>query len=413
MARPEKGPYLQQRNGVWQLIHRAAGIRRSLGTNNEAEAQRLLEEYILAATGFTPPTDPTIADLMTAYRIVKRDEMRESARRTAIAKARRSGDDEQEAIGAAVSEFDDKKHLGTVDYAITDIKRIIGKHRVAMIGNAVAIHYRDTRRSEDLKSRGEGKVGDGTIHRELTYLKAAINWAWNDDKATWFSGGAKNDFTMPVREGESAPRWFTHDEIGDLVRRCKSPHLRLYIMIAVNTGARTEAILSLTWDDVDWGNGIIDFGRVDHKKRRPRVRISSTLRPYLDAAYLNRTCDHVIEYRGGPIDTIKSGWGDLMVEIGREEMTPRNLKHTYISWLVMSGKLTYEAIANLANTTVGTLQRHYSALHPGVADDVDDALAIDGLIDGVRSATPKPTREELESGDQLARNVVPLRNRRK
>ena len=42
-------------------------------------------------------------------------------------------------------------------------------------------------------------------------------------------------------------RHLTEDEIARLLAECRDDHLRLFVMLALNTGARRAAILDLTW----------------------------------------------------------------------------------------------------------------------------------------------------------------------
>lgn len=58
-------------------------------------------------------------------------------------------------------------------------------------------------------------------------------------------------------------------------------YLPLFILIAVYTGRRKEAILSLRWCDVNLTEGIIDFESTQRRtnKRRGRTRISKRLVP--------------------------------------------------------------------------------------------------------------------------------------
>src|SRR3954470_9514798 len=70
------------------------------------------------------------------------------------------------------------------------------------------------------------------------------------------------------------------EEFQKLLRACKSPHTRLYMLLGIATAGRPEAILNLKWSQVDLISGMIHLnpqGRIQTTKRRPIVRIDLPL----------------------------------------------------------------------------------------------------------------------------------------
>ncbi len=59
-------------------------------------------------------------------------------------------------------------------------------------------------------------------------------------------------------------------------------YVRTFVMLAVGTLARPQAILDLTWFEVDLERRLINFnqaGRVQSRKRRPVCRSATTCTP--------------------------------------------------------------------------------------------------------------------------------------
>jgi integrase len=72
--------------------------------------------------------------------------------------------------------------------------------------------------------------------------------------------------------------WLTRSEFAKLLWAARKAskargHLPLFMLLAIYTGRRKEAILSLRWANVDLDNGTIDFrrqGQAETKKKRGR-----------------------------------------------------------------------------------------------------------------------------------------------
>jgi integrase len=88
------------------------------------------------------------------------------------------------------------------------------------------------------------------------------------------------------------------------------PHVQLFVILAMTTGARMGALLGLTWDRVDFEGGTIDLidpTRVQTKKHRPRVPMNATARAALSEAREGAQTRYVIEWSGKPIKSVKKG----------------------------------------------------------------------------------------------------------
>lgn len=139
--------------------------------------------------------------------------------------------------------------------------------------------------------------GDGTIRRELGMVRAALYYV---DK------GKHAEFAFPPPPPPNE-RYLTHEEYYRLLCAAMTPHVELFIVLALTTAGRVSAILDLTWNRVDFKRSLIYLGRQEEARRKGRatVPLLDSLRPYLDKALDEAQTDYVIEYRGAPVQSIK------------------------------------------------------------------------------------------------------------
>jgi integrase len=138
-------------------------------------------------------------------------------------------------------------------------------------------------------------------------------------------------------------------------------YLNLFIRIGLATGARHEAILSLTWDRVDLETGVIDFripGRVETKKKRPHAPVNDRLLRLLRVAKRKSNHEYVIVHRGGPLRSVKHAFESACKRAKLKNFTPHSMKHTYITWLLRAGVSVWD-VAGLTSTSAATIEKHY------------------------------------------------------
>src|SRR5262249_43288006 len=161
----------------------------------------------------------------------------------------------------------------------------------------------------------------------------------------------------------------------------RSPQVRLYlplfILLALYTGRRKEAILALRWHQVDLAHGVIDFRKpaeAETNKRRGRVKIPRKLLGHLKRARRRGTdIGYVLHIDGQRIGNIKKSFAAACKRAGLDDVTPHVLKHTAASWIVQSGK-SFDDAAEFLATSAKVLRDTYAHLHPEHQRSVADAL---------------------------------------
>lgn len=220
-----------------------------------------------------------------------------------------------------------------------------------------------------------------TVRRELGVLAAAVNMYGMDGH---FSGEVLVHKPPP---GEGRVRWLEPEEAILLIKAARTVkraagHLPLFILIGVLTGQRKEAILSLTWDDVNLRRGYIDWnpiGRTRTRKQRPRTAIPKRLVKYLRQRRERYLADeHVLTYQGQPMDDIKGSFAEAVARSGilsdgKDKVVPHVLRHTCATWLMQRGVDKYEACGFLG-MTMQTLERKYGHHHPDYQSGARDAF---------------------------------------
>jgi integrase len=207
---------------------------------------------------------------------------------------------------------------------------------------------------------------DGTVRRELGVLRAAIGHAHGEGRLTR---------TVPVAlpdKPEPKDRWLTKTEAAALLRSSlRSSKARLYlplfIVIALHTGARREAILSLRWPQIDLEAGLIAWnpeGRVQTKKRRPKARIPRKLLGHLRRARLRGTdLGYVVHDDGARIGDPKKAFAAACRRARLEDVSPHVMRHTRATWGMQAGANTWE-LAGFLGMSEETLRRVYGHHHP-------------------------------------------------
>ena len=231
--------------------------------------------------------------------------------------------------------------------------------------------------------------GPGTIAKELRTLRAALHWAVR----------ANHIERAPALEIPTAPpprdRWLSAAEAERLIAGAHAHHVRLFCLLALHTAARPSAALALTWPRVDLDRRLITLnpaGRIQTAKRRPVVPINDTLDAALREAAEIRTIDHVIEWGGQPVTSIKTGFRAARQRAGLgPEVTPYVLRHTSATWMALAGVPMRDIAAMLGHDDEATTSRIYAKHSPDYLRDA--AAALQHHSDPVLETVPIDTKK--------------------
>lgn len=315
-----------RKSGIFRICWTENRVKRtkSLGTTDRREAERQLAEFLDELVNPSAPL-VTVADVLDRY--------------------------ERDRDGHVVD-------IARIRYACRRIRDAMGWVNVA-----------DLRPSHSRQYIKDRSAAPGTINRELKALRAALKHA-HDERLI--------DAVPAIRYApKPAPksRWLTDDEVNTLLDHSEAHHIRLFIVVALHTAARSGAILGLTWDRVDFDRRLIDFGAGNGKKSRARVPISDLLLAELRAAQEIAQTGHVIEYNGAPVKRIIKGFKRSCERAGLPGVTPHTLRHTAATWMAQRGVEMRKISLMLGHTSVATTEQIYAHHSPDYLSDAVGAIS--------------------------------------
>jgi integrase len=227
--------------------------------------------------------------------------------------------------------------------------------------------------------------GDGTILREMGVLKAAVRR---------YASKAGAVFEMP----SSPPpkdRYLTKAEFRKLMDAAReTPHLFVFLNVAIATAGRAGAVLDLKWDRVNFARRQINLGVSDGNKRRATVPMTSRLEGVLKDAHKKRLSEYVVEFGGEKVGSVKKSFAKAVARAGLDDVTPHVLRHTAAVWMAEAGTPMAEIAQYLGHTTPAVTFRIYARYSPEYLRGAASALEWD------ESSTVPPSSYEPHDGHE-------------
>lgn len=302
--------------------------RKSMGTSDRAEAERAFANWLLTRNDLPAPERTlTVADVWAFY-ISKKGESHT----------------------AFYSWANLMQH-----FAALDVRKVNQKEVDAYVA-----------------ARAAGEIGQhskpSTCRRELAVLVAAMNLGAHPLYAL-YPPSALQPLLLPP-DSDPRDRWLTVKEMQTLMLAAvgfrKEPEelcrVEIFLWLALETAARKQAILDLTWDRVDFAQGVIHYdvpGRKKTKKRRASVPISASLRPVLERAHAQRHGDLVM-WHGADV-----WWAvQRVAEVaGLKDVSPHVLRHTAATHMARNG-VSLWTVANILGNTMAVVEKTYAKWCP-------------------------------------------------
>jgi len=270
------------------------------------------------------------------------------------------------------------KHMKNVVSALRPIRATFGALPPNEIYPALIRDYRTNRQSQERRGGKPGLVGPRAVSVELAYLRAALKQAKRDGILTT----ALPDIVLPRNAGVRRRKRFLSDaEMSKLMTALQAddtePHIRLMVTLALMTAQRGVAIRSLRWEHVDWDGQVVWFSATDpdpaSNKQRQDMPLTPALRRVLEAARDVARTEWVIEWRDGPVLSVKKGFAALVKRAGLKDVTFHDLRRTVATQGLRRGH-GFDVIAALLGDDVSVVRAHYAHVDPTLLAEVMPTL---------------------------------------
>src|SRR5260370_1178552 len=138
---------------------------------------------------------------------------------------------------------------------LKNMREYFGDRKLTEIDERTVVEYRNYRRRQPLKRDPKRTVKGATVNRELACLHCVFQFALKRKYiGENLSSGVKH---FDERQERPSKRMLTVEEEHRILGAAP-PHLRVAIVLLVQTGGRTYSEgLSLKWDQVDLVHGVI------------------------------------------------------------------------------------------------------------------------------------------------------------
>ena len=219
--------------------------------------------------------------------------------------------------------------------------------------------------------RRKAGIKDGSIWTELGHLRSCLMWASEKARLIPFA-----PYIERPQKPSPKDRWLTEAEIQRLLAAATEPHIRLAILLMLSTAGRVGAILDLTWDRVDLERGQINLrlDQVGPRKGRAVVPMNATLKGALTMAKEAALSDFVIEWAGGQIAKITTGFNKAVKRADLPGVSPHVLRHTAGVHMAVAGVPMARISQFMGHSSTSVTERVYARFSPDHLQDAADVL---------------------------------------
>lgn len=253
------------------------------------------------------------------------------------------------------------------------LRAYFGDRKLTEIDERAVVGYRNNRRHQPLKRDPKRTVKGATVNRELACLHCVFQFAL---KRKYIgenpSAGVKH---FDERQERPSKRMLTVEEEHRILEAAP-PHLRVAIVLLVQTGGRTYSEgMSLRWDQVDLVHGVLHPGgsvkTTDSTQPLPLSRLAcDVLKEWKKEQ--DSECLYVFpspHRRDKPIQSVRRAWRTALDKAGVSYFPIYNLRHvfcTHLSW-VAPDAVVQRAMRHSSPET----KRHYQL---GMVDQVREGI---------------------------------------
>ena len=177
-------------------------------------------------------------------------------------------------------------------------------------------------------------------------------------------------------------------------------HLRPVVILALHTGMRRGEILSLRWNQIDFGRGLILVQRT--KTGRDRIiPMNSTVRETLAAIRQQAEGDQVF-----PINDVKRSFAYACVKGKIADFRFHDLRHTAATRLADRGADAFQIAAILGHSSIQMTARYTHATSDGLRRAMESLAVADKQVGKISpTISPQFAADGQEANAQIAEKV--------
>ncbi|WP_367347731.1 tyrosine-type recombinase/integrase [Sphingobium yanoikuyae] len=227
----------------------------------------------------------------------------------------------------------------------------------------------DGQATEDYRAR-RSHCKPITVRNELAVIRAALNWA---EKANLIK---KAPFLKMPSFPSTTVGHLSKAEFRRLLDNAQAPHIKIFLQLAVGTGARTNALLDLTWDRVDFDRNVVILNphdRIQTSKYRATVPMNAQLRAALLEAKEGAMSDYVVEHGRERVASIRNGFA-AAARRAKLKATPHMMRHSAAVWMAEANTPFSQIAQFLGHTDSRITERVYGRFSPSFLASAAEAL---------------------------------------
>jgi integrase len=371
-SRRTEGPrigefFLKVREGVYQIARYDSATRQtrcvSTGTRSLAEAEIKLAEHALRNGKAEEREDVLLADALSFYWLERGQNL-----------------------------------------ASWETQKLAMKYALEVWGNPMVSELSPLRQKEFVRYLRDKEITDDTILRLMGCIWTALNYYREEGRLKVVPPRISNEKWNPVLRKRK--RVLSLDELAKLFNAAaRLEHRWRYMLLAVATAARPEAILQLRPAQCDLDHNLLHLlpeGRAENKKRRPSLPMCSTLRTHVERWVAESPTSPLCAYKGEEM-TSDTYFDALKAEAG-VDCNRYAIRHTLITWLVRKGVPIDEREIYIGHRLPGSATTEgYVHLDPKYLSKA--AEAVEELF---QALAPLVTKRALIAEPEMEDQPVPL-----
>jgi integrase len=205
--------------------------------------------------------------------------------------------------------------------------------------------------------------------RTLSHVfnKARREWEWTTDNPV--------SRLQARQEPRGRVRFLSADERRRLLSACEAstePRLYSLAVVGLGTGARQGELLALRWRDIDLGTRRVIVEDSKNGERRTLALAGPALEVLCGLARVRRIdTDLVFAGRRGRTSFPRVAWQRALREARIQDFHFHDLRHTFASYLAMSGATLAELAEALGHKTLAMVKRYAHLTEQHVSEVVD------------------------------------------